>query len=356
MSFRKQSVADEASRKDNLRKRSETAVCHNSRGERQSYVWRFTLIRDDLRMLELIWSAAHGAGAVPDLPAWRARHDTCTAGLNPPVARALIGGAWMDRIGYAFASGYRAALEALVPALDAPAVLAATEVGGGHPRAILTRLVPEPGGAWRLQGDKAWCTLGPHAEQLLVVARTGEDPAGRPVLKLVRVARDARGVGVTMQPELPFVPEIPRASLSLDDVAVEASDILPGDGYADYLKPFRTVEDIHVFAALTGHTLARLLARRGPAALIERGLALSATLLTLGQQSPRAPATHLALTAALEDGRALLHAATAHVEEAGSPAAARWVRDLPLLDIGGKARRARAEAARVASLASVQSP
>lgn len=349
MSFRKQSVADEASRKDNLRKRSETAVCHNLRRERQSYVAGVTLKWDDLGMLELIWTAARGAEPVLDLHTWRVRHDTCTAALTPPVARALVAGAWMDRIGYAFASGYRAALEALIPSLDGPAVLAATELGGGHPRAIHTRLAPEPDGTWRLHGQKTWCTLGPHAQRLLVVARTGEGAAGRPLLKVVQLSPEARGVGLTPLPELPFVPEIPHASLTLDGVVVDPADILPGDGYADYLKPFRTVEDVHVFAALTGHTLARLLARRGPPPLIERGLALGATLLTLGQQSPRAPSTHLALTAALEDGRALLHAAGPYVEEPGSAAAQRWARDLPLLDVAGKARRARAEAARVAA-------
>ncbi len=305
-------------------------------------------------MLELIWTAACCAEPVLDLHTWRVRHDTSTATLASPVARALVGGAWMDRIGYAFASGYRAALEALIPSLDGPAVLAATELGGGHPRAIHTRLAPEPDGTWRLHGQKTWCTLGPHAEQLLVVARTGEDAAGRPVLKMVRVTREAGGVGVTPLPELPFVPEIPHASLELDGVVVDAADILPGDGYTDYLKPFRTLEDVHVFAALTGHTLARLLARSGPAPLIERGLALGATLLTLGQQSPRAPSTHLALTAALDDGRALLHAAGPYVEEPGSPAAQRWARDLPLLDVAGKARRARAEAARVALGAAIR--
>ena len=31
------------------------------------------------------------------------------------------------------------------------------------------------------------------------------------------------------------------------------ADLLPGDGYDIYLKPFRTIEDIHVHAALIGY-------------------------------------------------------------------------------------------------------
>ena len=43
--------------------------------------------------------------------------------------------------------------------------------------------------------------------------------------------------------------------VSLSDVAITAHEILPGDGYDRYLKPFRTVEDIHVHAALLGHAI-----------------------------------------------------------------------------------------------------
>ena len=39
-----------------------------------------------------------------------------------------------------------------------------------------------------------------------------------------------------------FVPEISHAEVELDRVKVSDADVLPGDGYDDYLKPFRTIE------------------------------------------------------------------------------------------------------------------
>src|SRR5262245_6416593 len=58
--------------------------------------------------------------------------------------RAAAGGFASDRLGFAFATGYQAALVALCPELPADHVsgLCATEEGGNHPRAIQTRLTP----------------------------------------------------------------------------------------------------------------------------------------------------------------------------------------------------------------------
>ena len=51
---------------------------------------------------------------------------------------------------------------------------------------------------------------------------------------------------------LPFVPEISHGTVAFSDVPVDSGSILPGDGYSEYIKPFRTIEDLHVFAAILG--------------------------------------------------------------------------------------------------------
>lgn len=56
-------------------------------------------------------------------------------------------------------------------------------------------------------------------------------------------------------PARPFIPELPHAQVELDGVLVHDADILPGDGYDDYLKPFRTIEVIYVHTALAGHLI-----------------------------------------------------------------------------------------------------
>ncbi|MBZ0234822.1 MAG: acyl-CoA dehydrogenase family protein, partial [Deltaproteobacteria bacterium] len=190
-----------------------------------------------------------------------------------PIDRAVHGGYEADRVGAAFVAGYSAALRALVPGAPPRTSLCATEAGGAHPRAITTRLDPE----LRLVGAKRWSTLATEAELLLVVATIGADEAGRSRLKLVRVSPRAPGVTITAMPPPPFAPEVSHAELTLD-TQVAPADVLPGDGYTDYLKPFRTVEDIHVHGAMLGWLLGLAARHAWPHELVERLLAAVASL------------------------------------------------------------------------------
>lgn len=256
-----------------------------------------------------------------------ARWDALRESAGTTVERAAVGGARADRVGYAFALGYSAALEALVG--DGSAALCATEDGGNHPRAIRTRLVDG-----RVTGTKQWATLADHAAHLLVVATEGNDAAGRPRLRVVRVRRDAPGVTLAMS-AVPFVPEIGHARVTLDGVAGE---VLPGDGYADYVKPFRTVEDIHVHAALVGYLIGVARQRGFARPLIERLAMVAAALAALGAEDVRSPATHIALAGAIATSGGLvaeLEAAWANVPDEEWE---RWQRDRPLLQVAGKAR------------------
>ena len=56
-------------------------------------------------------------------------------------------------------------------------------------------------------------------------------------------------------PATKFVPEVPHAQLRFENLRIRESDILPGDGYDQYVKPFRTVEDIHVQAAVLSYLM-----------------------------------------------------------------------------------------------------
>jgi hypothetical protein len=50
-------------------------------------------------------------------------------------------------------------------------------------------------------------------------------------------------------------------------------DLLPGDGYDRYLKPFRSIEDIHIQAATLAWVLREARARRWPLELVTQGAA-----------------------------------------------------------------------------------
>lgn len=288
------------------------------------------------------------AAAHEEVEGWWLAHRQATAHLPRPVDRAIVGGARVDRLGFAFAAGYRAALDALGPDLpaDALASLAATEAGGGHPRAIHTTLGTDADGLY-LEGQKEWVTLGRRGGVLLVVAAlpAAEPPGPRPVLRLVRIDADAPGVTLEALPRAPFVPEIPHARVALTHVRVAPEAVLPGDGYDDYLKPFRTVEDLHVHAAILAWLGAVTRRAGAPRALTERLLATLAAARALTAEDPRAPALHLATAGLLELTRSLLADLEPLLAREGGAFAERWTRDRALLGVAAKARAQRTTAA-----------
>jgi hypothetical protein len=299
--------------------------------------------------MDLLWThlltAPPLAAPLDGIAAWRARHEEAGAALRTPFERAVAGGFAADRLGYAFLSGYQEALRQLVPGLGgAPAALCATEEGGAHPRAIRTTLRPD-GEGWILDGEKRWITLGTQAEVLLVVASTGLDEDGRNRLALLRVPADRQGVHREPAPPTPFIPEIEHARLHLRGVTVGPAEWLPGDGYETYLKPFRTIEDLHVHGALLGWLLQ--VARRAPwpRQIQEEILCLLLGLQGLDALPALAPATHIALGGALSAAARLLREVEPLWQGLDEAERARWERDRPLLQVAGAARAQRLTAA-----------
>ena len=243
---------------------------------------------------------------------------------------------------------HQAALRALVPALpaDALAAFCVTEEAGNRPRDIRSTLSPAPGGGYALSGAKRWTTLGPQGAILLVTARLGQSPAERPNLKVARVSTRQPGVTIVPMPPTPFVPEVPHAQVALADVAIADADLLPGDGYARYVKPFRTLEDLFVAAAVLAW-LAGTARLRGWPHEFREGLAGALALLaTLAEQPAGAPETHIALAGALQWAAELHRQADAlWTRTPDDPAARRWQRDLPLMNVAATARRLRAQRA-----------
>jgi len=283
--------------------------------------------------------------ATNELRAWwdatAALRDAWTA----PFDRALAGGACADRLGFAFACGYAEALRALAPDLPAGSIsaLCATEESGVHPRAIRTRLAPVGPGRYEITGHKKWATVATAASSLLVVVSAGEED-GRNRLRVVRVRADAPGVRL-IPATTPFVPEIPHAEVALDAVAATDADLLPGDGYDAYLKPFRTIEDIHVHGALAGYLLGVARRRRFAHELQEQLLALAIATQGLSRADPRADTTHVALAGVIELARRLVAELEAVWAAVPDDEWRRWQRDRPLLKVAGAARAARRERA-----------
>ncbi|WP_280468643.1 acyl-CoA dehydrogenase family protein [Nocardia cyriacigeorgica] len=274
--------------------------------------------------------------------AWQ-RHQQTAERFDVPVDAALACGFGADRLGYAFLSGYQTALRALLPQLPPGELvsLCATERGGGHPGAIET-VVTERAGEWFVDGTKTFATLGGLADCLVVIGSVGAGEDGRNRLCATLVAADQPSVVRTALPETPFIPEIPHVTVTFTGARART---LPGDGYSGYLKPFRTIEDIHVLAAALGWLIR--MGRRAEVArsLLEQLLATAATLRDLGRASANSPGAHIALGGVLNLFDELPRS-TAPIWERVEPAdRVRWERDLPLLRVAGKVRGLRLEAA-----------
>ena len=284
---------------------------------------------------------------IDSLDAWWRRHSHLAERHRLPVDLALAAGFAVDRLGYAFASGYQAAGMAMFGVTDPlrPVALCATEAGGAHPRAIDTRLAEGADGVLRLDGHKRMVTLGPFAEQLYVVCQRGQvDREGRKHLQVVAIDR-REGVELLPLPPVGVIPEIPHAEVRLRQVVVSRSEVLAGDGYERYLKPFRTVEDVHVHAALCGWLLQ--IARRSawPRTSIEQLAARMVALSAIAAADPSSPATHLALAGLLADTQRWLDDAETHWQSVDEATRSGWQRDRVLLQVAAKARARRLEVA-----------
>jgi hypothetical protein len=286
----------------------------------------------------------------PGFSEWQRAWKQMVPAGETPIDRALAGGFAADRPAWAFAAGYQAAIQCLVPTVD-PGCIAAiciTEKGGSHPARIRSRLTASSNAEnpWRLDGTKTFVSGADGAEILLVAASAGVTPGGRNRLRMVVVPADLAGIAITPLPALGFVPEIPHGKVCFAAVGLGDEAILPGDGYACAIKPFRTLEDLHVTGAFLAWFFA--IGRRfgWPDAVRETLLSLMVTVRTLALVSPVEPYVHLALGGLLAQVRHLMGAIDPLWTQVDPLIRQWWQRDRRILDVAASVRRHRLDAAR----------
>lgn len=251
-------------------------------------------------------------------------------GAVAPLQLALLGGRLAGTPGLAFLAGYQAALRLLWP--SAPSGLGAlcvTENKSTRPADMHTRL-----DGLALTGRKDFVTAAEAADWLLVAAR--DEAAEAPVhLSLAVVYRGAPGVRIEPLPSLPLMPDISHGRLHLEHANCE---LLAGDGWDAYVKPFRSIEDLHVLAAV-GAWLYGVGQESGwPQDLLLRLLALLAGCAEVSRLNPGAATSHVLLGGLFAQFSALKSELEVALQ-AGPPAwAALWQRDQNLLEIARSAR------------------
>lgn len=211
-----------------------------------------------------------------------------------PFEKALIGGFCSQQFSFSFLAGYQAALEAMFPGIADPDRLKAlciSEEKGNHPKMIETRLVNN-----LISGQKTYITAGTAAEQLFVLCKTPEVDEGRPVLKMVILSPTMEGIQVEHFP-LPILTEVEHGRMTLNDVIISTKQILTGDGYLTYTKPFRTREDIGVGTAYQAMLLRQAMEYGWEEELRDQLMLSLYNLSKFHDMKPLDPQTHLLLTA-----------------------------------------------------------
>jgi acyl-CoA dehydrogenase len=276
------------------------------------------------------------------LPAWWRAAAPLRDRFEHPLERALALGLTAPSVGAAFVGGYRAALHRLVPSLGAhtTAALCASEDRGAHPKHIHTRLT-RTGEGFTLDGIKRFVTGARDADALLVLAVTSIADDGTRAFGVVKVSPDAVGVRFEEMPATPFVPDVAHASVCFEGVALEAHARLDGDGWRDLVKPFRTVEDLHVQAAMTAWLLGVLRRYEGHPQALERLVAHALTLRALADMEVESAVTHVALAGAFATLDAIVTTLDAWWSDAPDEVASAWRRDRALLTVARGAREAR---------------
>ncbi|MCP3953043.1 MAG: acyl-CoA dehydrogenase [Desulfobacterales bacterium] len=287
------------------------------------------------------------SGTFESVVHWKHMHAEQLLSWTKPVDMAIAGGFLSDCPAYAFAVGYWAALQRLLPDLPKTPVpaLCISEKEGPHPAKIKCRL-EKTGDRWRLNGKKHFVTCGREADLLLVAASTGTGPDSKNRLRLVRVEKSQSGMTVSpLDKPLAILPEISHGAVAFNDVAVSDTAILPGDGYQAYIKPFRTIEDLHVIAALLGYLLRIGTLYDWPTSAKERLVALLLAARATARDDFTAPAVHIAVGGVIETLRALLKQLEGHWDTVDPQTHHAWQRDRSVLDIAADARRKRLAAA-----------
>lgn len=257
-----------------------------------------------------------------------------------PIEKAIIGGFTCQQFSFAFMAGYQAALEQMFPNIAPNQVkaLCISEAKGGHPKYIETTLINH-----HIKGFKTYITAGSAAEHLLVLCKTNEVVNGRPLLKMVHLPQTSDNIKIT-DFELPFMLEVKHGKLDLNNTKITADQILEGDGFSRYTKPFRTLEDIGVGAAHQAMLLRQAIDYEWDESVREQ---LLLNIFTLKSLPPLELETHLLLAAYEQNFEDLLPAIESNMTK-HSPNQFKedWERNKKVLFLAKKVKAARLAKAR----------
>ncbi len=297
-----------------------------------------------MKLLDLLLAAGDRVPECPTfadwLPEWTAvqmKRADCS-----PFVAGVAAALQADRLAWAFFSGYQAAIHSAFPgALSAATVAAFCVQEPGRKISEITTTLDEHGSDLLLQGHKGWLLAGPEDFVLFVLARRAGRSKGPGSLAVVSLPFQSDGIARGPVRAQAMVPELAHAEVSFDAVSLPASRVLPGDGYADYAKPFRVREDICVTGCALAYLFAEGRAATWPAPWAQRCVAAIAGLESCSGLDPEDARTHIVTAGTLSFAGAVIRESEQHWRDDQIAARDRWQRDRSILDLGKEARRQR---------------
>jgi hypothetical protein len=305
---------------------------------------------DTDRLIETLLSSSLERKSYDSMAEWFKGFNQQTRHFTRPIDRAILGGRLSLNVGFAFASAYQSAIEALFKPDDILlSSFCVTEEQGNHPRAIETRLFEESGELY-LSGHKTFVSGANDSQRLYVACRderdgTGLDAQGRPLIKMVVAKTKSQGLEIQAMPALGFVPEVSHGKLKLNNVPIIEEQICAGDGYLNYVKAFRSYEDLHVLASISAYRLAEAIAGKWPRDSLEAHIALILAIRSLSEMDLSKPTAHIALAACRSNLEELIVSTNSLYEQSNSEFYKLWCRDQVLLNVARLAHLKRTQRA-----------
>lgn len=246
---------------------------------------------------------------------------------------AVLGGRLAATPGLAFLAGYQSALRRLWPAAPGGlGALCATENRKLRPADMQTRVEE-----LTITGSKDFVIAGAAAAWLLVPARD-EAANDRPRLSICVVGCGERGVHIEEGQRLPLIPDIAHGRLRLEQAPCRR---LAGDGWDDYVKPFRTLEDLYVLTALASWLYGVGLDCGWPQRLQLLLLGVLGGAAEVSRLPPAEAATHLLLASLNQQFEALENDLDAALASGPESWMCLWQRDRGVLQLARSARLTR---------------
>jgi len=298
-----------------------------------------------MSLIETLLTTSEARQTHLSMEAWLIDFNQTVRGFDSSIDRAILGGRLSKNMSFTFASGYQSAIEAMFSPDQSTLPLASlcvSEENGVRPNDINTKL-EEKNGKVYLSGQKKFVSGANDSQHIFVACNNGVDIKGRVNIKVVSLPSSTNGIEIIALPTLPFIPLVSHGKVILENVEIGESDVLPGDGYSNYVKPFRTYEDLHVLAAVVGFRLGEAIESQWGEDSIQAHLPLILSLQALSKMPLQSPAAHISLAACRNELKRLIALFDDRFEANNSSAYSEWQRDQMILNVASKASNIRTQ-------------